>query len=106
MTHHFTSPALRELKSAARYYEDECEGLGEEFLDELELAVERVLMFPQAWGRVDENYMHCHLKRFPYTLIYTFLGSEEIVFISVFHQSRHPDILPRVRICDFGKIGS
>jgi hypothetical protein len=42
----FTSPALKELQLAAQYYEDQVDGLGEEFLIEVEASIQRVLMFP------------------------------------------------------------
>ncbi len=86
----FTSPALNELKIAAQYYEDQVAGLGEEFLDEVESSIQRILMFPEAWGRIEKNYFHCHLRRFPYSLIYTIKPKEVILFVAVFHQKREP----------------
>ncbi|MGB0993980.1 MAG: type II toxin-antitoxin system RelE/ParE family toxin [Akkermansiaceae bacterium] len=90
MKHFFTSAAQTDFREAAEYYDKQSSGLGDEFLDELESSVERVSMFPEAWGRVDDTYMHCHMRRFPFTLIYL-LKEDEIIFVSVFHQRRKPE---------------
>ncbi|MGE9268873.1 MAG: type II toxin-antitoxin system RelE/ParE family toxin [Verrucomicrobiales bacterium] len=89
MTHYFTSAAQTDFREAAFYYEHQSAGLGDQFLDELVATVERICMFPEAWGKVDERYRHCHMRRFPFTLIYL-IREEEIVIVSVFHQRRKP----------------
>ena len=42
-------PAARELREAARYYEDRVPGLGFDFLQEVRAAIRRILMHPAAW---------------------------------------------------------
>ena len=90
MTFRFLSPTLIELTEAAEYYEERAPGLGADLIDEADAAIARVLMFPEAWGRISENYRHCNFRRFPYTIIYVAHSDEEILIISVFHQSREP----------------
>lgn len=90
MNYHFTSAAQADFRDAAHYYENQSKGLGDAFLDELQATVDRISMFPEAWGRVDNQFMHCHMRRFPYTVIYL-LQDGVIVFVSVFHQSRMPE---------------
>lgn len=69
MTYRFLSPALVELTEATQYYEEKVSGLGADFIDEVNAAVDRILAFPDAWGRLSANYRHCNLRRFPYTII-------------------------------------
>lgn len=90
MKYRFLAPALSEASKAADFYESEVAGLGGEFIDELDAALVRLLQFPDAWGRISENYRHCNLRRFPYTIIYTVERGDEVLVVSVFHQSREP----------------
>jgi plasmid stabilization system protein ParE len=91
MTYRFLSPALRELAQAAEYYEDKVPGLGADFIGELDAAIERILQFPEAWGRISDDYRACHLRRFPYSIVYALPESRLVLIVSVFHQSRRPE---------------
>ena len=75
MTFRFLSPALEELAEAAEYYDHEVPGLGADFLSEVDRAIDLILGFPEAWGEISENFRHCNLRRFPYTVIYTLEGA-------------------------------
>ncbi len=90
MTYRFLTPALEELAGAAEFYEERVSGLGADFIDEVDAAIERLLRFPEAWGQISDNFRHCNLRRFPYSLIYTITDQKEILIVSVFHQSRDP----------------
>lgn len=90
MTYRFLSPALTEVREAAEFYERRVPGLGTDFLDELDAAVERILSYPESWGSLGGYYRRCHLRRFPYSVIYAIQPNSEILVISVFHQSREP----------------
>jgi toxin ParE2 len=90
MTWRFLSPAVAEIADAADYYEGKVPGLGGDFLDEVDATIIRILRFPEAWGKLSENYRHCNLRRFPYAVIYTKEASRKILIVSVFHQSREP----------------
>ena len=90
MNYRFLTPALGEIREAATFYEGKVPGLGADFLDEVDATIERILNFPEAWGSLGENYRRCHLRRFPFSVIYSIQSRDEIVVISVFHQSREP----------------
>jgi toxin ParE2 len=90
MKYRILTPALRELADAAEYYESQVPGLGAEFLTEAETAFNRALDFPEAWCRMDEDFRHCNLRRFPYTVIYSIESADELLVVSVFHQHRKP----------------
>jgi plasmid stabilization system protein ParE len=91
MNYRFLSPALVELREAAVFYEERVNGLGSDFLDEVDHTVQRILCFPEAWGKIGIDYRRCSLRRFPYLIIYTIVPDGSILIISVFHQSRNPD---------------
>ena len=90
MNFRFLTPALEELAEAAEYYDHEVPGLGANFLSEVDRAIDLIIGFPETWGKISEDFRHCNLRRFPYTVIYTVAGGDEIMIVSVFHQSREP----------------
>lgn len=90
MTYRFLSPALDEIRESAEFYDSKVPGLGADFLDELEATISRILRFPEAWGPLGENYRKCNLRRFPFSVIYTSPAEDQIIIVSVFHQSREP----------------
>ena len=90
MNYRFLTPALAEIREATAFYEGRVSGLGTDFLDEVDAAVGRILEFPEAWGALGGNYRRCHLRRFPFSVIYSIQAEDVIVVISVFHQSREP----------------
>jgi hypothetical protein len=49
MNYRFLTPALVEIREAATFYEGKVSGLGVDFLDEVDAAIERILSFPEAW---------------------------------------------------------
>jgi len=82
-------PAWRELREAAKYYEDRVPGLGFDFLQEVRAAIRRIIMHPEAWFALGEEIRRCRIHRFPYGVIYT-IERDEILIISVMHLHRHP----------------
>ncbi len=90
MSYRFLAPALVELQEAAAYYDSQIAGLGADFIFEAESAILRILRFPGAWGRISNDFRHCNLRRFPYTIIYTTDDAGGILLVSLFHQSREP----------------
>jgi plasmid stabilization system protein ParE len=83
-------PAWRELREAAKYYEDRVPGLGFDFLKEVRAAIRRILMHPEAWFALGEEIRRCRTHRFPYGIIYT-IERDEVLIVSVMHLHRHPE---------------
>ena len=90
MTFRLLAPAAREVREAARYYEEKVPGLGFDFINEVRSAVRRILAHPQAWCPLDDQFRRCRTSRFPYGIIYTAQG-DGILIVSVMHLHRHPD---------------
>jgi plasmid stabilization system protein ParE len=83
-------PAARELREAAKYYEDRVPGLGFDFVQEVRAAIRRILQHPGAWFALDDQIRRCRTQRFSYGVIYT-IERDEVVIISVMHLHRHPE---------------
>lgn len=90
MTHRFLSPALRELAEAAEYYESRQPGLGADFLHEIETAIMRIQLHPEAWMLMSPNTRRCRTHRFPHGVIYQ-IRDDELLIVSVMDLRRHPD---------------
>ena len=90
MLYRFLSPALKEITQAAEYYDARVSGLGGDFVDEVDVAIDLVLQYPAAWGSISAEFRRCNLRRFPYAIVYTIIEAE-ILIVSVFHQNREPE---------------
>lgn len=85
----FTSAALSELRQATLYYEEQENGLGVIFLDEIDAAVERILANPQAWDPLPPRTRRCRTHRFPFGLLYQ-VRRDEILITAVMDLRRDP----------------
>jgi hypothetical protein len=85
----FTSTAEMELKVAMEFYQSAREGLGAEFLAEVQAATNLVESFPLAWSPLSPRTRRCRTHRFPYGLFYQ-VRAEEILIVSVMDLRRDP----------------
>jgi toxin ParE1/3/4 len=90
VTYQFLLPAAREIRAAARYYQDRVPGLGFEFITEVRAAIRRILAHPQAWCPLGDEFRRCRTSRFPYGIIYT-IEADNILLVSVMHLHRQPE---------------
>jgi toxin ParE1/3/4 len=85
----FTQEAAAEVIAAQDWYEDQGAGLGTQFRDELDAAVQRIAenasQFPAVLNDVRRALMH----RFPYCLFFR-VEADAITVIACFHPSRDP----------------
>lgn len=85
----FLTPAQAELDDAVCWYNDQVDGLGLEFLDELDRAVRRAAVYPLSCPEIEPGLRRCMLARFPFGVIYG-LDDETVVVVSVAHLHRKP----------------
>jgi toxin ParE1/3/4 len=85
----FLSPAEEEMTEAALFYEAASSRLGNDFLDDVQLAIHRLRNFPQFGELVDSNLRRTLLHRFPFSIIYS-LEENEMVVVAVAHHGRRP----------------
>jgi plasmid stabilization system protein ParE len=83
--------AEKEFDSSIAYYENEREGLGQEFRTVIEQYFQRIAdnpeWFPKVRGEVRRAVV---VRRFPFA-IHFLIEPERIVILSVFHTSRDPE---------------
>lgn len=71
MNYRLLSVAEAELAEVALWYEAQAPGLGQQFLDEFERTMERVVRFPDAWTKISVRHRRCLFRRFPYAVVYS-----------------------------------
>jgi len=85
----FLTPAQAEVDDAVTWYDSQAQGLGLQFLDELDRAIRRIVSYPLSHADIEKGLRRCLLSRFPYGIIYG-LDSETIVVVAVAHLHREP----------------
>jgi plasmid stabilization system protein ParE len=85
----FHPDARRDLREAADFYDLERQGLGTEFLAEIEQTILRVIEYPEASPIALGQVRRCEVSRFPYSVLYS--ARDGGVYVSaVAHNSRRP----------------
>lgn len=75
---------------AALFYEGEATGLGDNFLDDVQHAIDFVREHPDLGVTVAYGFRRVLVRRFPFSIIYA-TEPAHIVVIAVAHQRRAPE---------------
>jgi hypothetical protein len=81
--------ATMEILEAFDWYELQREGLGGEFLDELETFYNSLLRNPNSYGFYDKSVRQGKIDRFPYLVVFE-IFDESVVVYSVFMSRQDP----------------
>jgi toxin ParE1/3/4 len=81
--------AAIEVIEAYDWYELQREGLGLEFLDELQLFYKRLLRNPHIYSYYEDPVREGKMPRFPYTVVFEVRDTSVVVY-SIFMTSRDP----------------
>ena len=86
----FLPRAQQELSETVEFYEQQLEGLGALFYQEVAEAIEMISLFPQGWQLITKVSRKCCLHKFPYMILYGIVDGV-VIISSVSHQHRHPN---------------
>lgn len=81
--------AAAEIDEAYLWYEAQRTGLGEEFLAEVNGALDTIREMPELYAVVHRDTRRAMLVRFPYSLLYR-LVNKQVIVVSCFHGKRDP----------------
>lgn len=82
-------PARLEILDAVEFYESQAPGLGAEYLNEVDDALELLSSHPQFGMPHLEGTRRVLLGRFPFDLVYL-IESDTIIVVAVAHHRRRP----------------
>ncbi|MFO0659158.1 MAG: type II toxin-antitoxin system RelE/ParE family toxin [Polyangiaceae bacterium] len=85
--------AAVDIEDAIAWYEQQRDGLGAVFLDELNRSFDLIARLPEQYRCIERNTRRALLRRFPYSVYFTVTDSQEAIVWAVLHQHRHPDTL-------------
>ncbi len=89
MTVRFRWEAEEEFLDAARWYDRRSNGLGIEFIESIDAAVELIERHPEQYPVVYRQTRKAVVRRFPYLILYR-IENSCILIITVFHAKRDP----------------
>jgi hypothetical protein len=78
-----------EIEASYEWYQGQAEGLGDDFLYELESAYQTISELPDTWPRFNKGYRRFLLGKFPFSIIYR-ENKNSIYVVAVMHNSRRP----------------
>ncbi len=78
-----------EVKASFFWYQEQANGLGDDFLDELESAYQAIKELPRTWPLFQSGLRRFVLSRFPFSVIYR-EHNDSIYIVAVMHNSRKP----------------
>ena len=78
-----------EIKSSYQWYQSQANGLGENFLDELESGYQTIRELPDVWPIFQKGFNRYLLAKFPFAIIYR-KTTNCIYIVAVMHTSRKP----------------
>jgi plasmid stabilization system protein ParE len=81
--------AERDLRDAREWYEDQRDGLGDEFIEEFGETVRAIQALPGRFKVEEAGYRRALVRRFPYRVVFRF-DDERVVVIGVYHSHRDP----------------
>jgi len=85
----FHPDVAKDLKSSYLWYQSQAQGLGDDFLNELETAYNAIQELPTTWPLFQHGFRRYLLSRFPFSIIYK-EHLEFIYIVAVMHNSRKP----------------
>ena len=89
MRMHLRPEAETDIEEAARWYEQQRGGLGDEFLDEVSMTLAAISDNPRLYPVVHKDARRALIHRFPFGIYYR-VEETAIIVIAIMHGSRHP----------------
>ena len=77
------------MTEASRFYESVANGLGPDFLEDVQRVIDALCEYPELGRPVGRGLRRALLRKFPYSLFYA-VDSDEILVVAVAHQRRRP----------------
>lgn len=86
-----TPHAVSDVEEASAYYAGIDAKLGTRFAEDIDAAIERILMFPSGAPAVEgfDTLRRARMRRFPYGIFYQQTPAGDLLVVRVLHSRRH-----------------
>lgn len=81
--------AERDLNEAYRWYEQQLEGLGQEFIICIDAALSVIQRTPKIFPKIHKDIRRALIRRFPYGIFYIY-ERDKVIVLAFLHTSRDP----------------
>lgn len=85
----FHPDVSKEVQASFVWYQKQAEGLGNDFVNELETGFGAITEMSETWPKFQNGFRRFLLSKFPFSIIYKSKG-ESIFVVAVMHNSRKP----------------
>ena|SRR5438876_9722753 len=85
----FLSPAEEEMVEASLFYDSAAIGLGDDFLDDVQQAIDRLREYPKTGQTITPGISRMLLHRFPFSVVYV-EEANLILVVAIAHHGRRP----------------
>ena len=86
----FHPDVSEDIEGSYTWYENELNGLGLQFISELEKGFDAISYAPSTWSTFEYGFRRYILSRFPFSVVYK-EESDVIFVVAVMHNSRNPE---------------
>ena len=90
MSFRFLAEALSEFDNAANWYDQQRSGLGAEFVQAVDSAIQRLVVEPETWPMLDDQFRRCPVDNFPYDIVFVPQNKDVLIF-AIAHHHQKPD---------------
>lgn len=98
-TYEIVIRARNEMLEAWQWYEDRKEGLGDRYINQINLKIKQIIQAPERYSEKKKSFREAKIDVFPYLLIYKIAKRKKVItIISIFHMSRNPKIKYSTRL--------
>jgi len=88
----FSPLARLDVKQSVEWYDEQSDGLGDNFLSAIDEELTIISSIPEAFSKRKGNIRQKPLKKFPFIIVYTIVDEEHINIARIFHTSRNPKL--------------
>jgi len=85
-----TAASREDVRSAARWYETQRQGLGREFIGQIRETFVAISSRPLSFPKAHRQLRRAQLRRFPYGVFFVAEPASPIVVLAVIDLRRHP----------------
>jgi len=90
----FLPPAEEEMTEASLFYESASPGLGQDFLDDVQRVLDYLREHPLGGQSIPVGLKRVHLRRFPFSLIYSIESDAILIMVRASAQARRLTMSP------------